>query len=1794
MIELEIAPDGPVSFPEGIVADSDEIVQFREGLFAFCKSVFDLERRDIKNLALRFFSEGLTSAWVFRLQINLKRPAGSSPVRVLKYDSRENVTRELRNYKETGFKLREKLFPIMETQIHPCGPKKAFLVMSSIIDSYNARTSYNLIQYVIDRHELSDDFLDHWAQLLLDALARVVIGMEESFYSGYVAITEGNQGTNTINDLFRLKVSKLALNPHHREEYDRCATQVITMQLPQYEDFMIFGFARDEPALIARHAIHNDFNACNTLLALSDRSEFSGVRVDPMVIDFFDVAYSQSNAWSPKGWTPYYYDAARLECEILIRYFYHLAARHEISVTSLIPTILEVLAALNHASFQVFEDQSGLRAGELNFIYKIVYYLRRSRFEPGRAKNAGKLPTSHFLNYCASAMTFSFFYLKFEREENISAKKILALAIAGFYRSFLNKPALSTPTGYDVPRVDQIGLRGFMLSNGHMLETYVPPVQSLSRISKSLSAGQPHIFVECPPGSGKTALVLYLSQVLNLERHDDAIPLTHFLSIPVFLQRGGAIRPVERSAEFPLDYILRRIANFLPELLPLPKEQSDPAGFVPFLARASVALIQRDLHLLIMFDSISSASDFPDLIPARLPPRVHILFTERPACEPVSRMIRKKGLQPVSIVLEPLNAAATSAMIEGSGIHVTELDAQRIHEKSCGLPLYIVGLIQMRKDGASDSQNDLPENVSDLYSDLLREIIKSDRNEETVRLLATLSLSAGPLSADQLAAICGETGPVARLQVIERLKLFRGFVVSHNSLNLEIFHSTLGEYLTENLDVAFMQSVREQFVAYFKELGRFAPNSPDANYALKYFGIQLWNWERDAEIVDLVTVVFSSESHTNHFPFLENLLLGIARRSTDKSAQARLQGIMEQFTHRHAIREEQLIGAEAALRELLQRLEGGGNLSAAYIVAIAKLPIQRAITPTSPRNCRNVFALMGYCGALAARMGKLDAARAHFIAACQRSDPVIDFEQLPGPDRELAAAHEAFGDLELKANNLREAHIHYSISVDVRLRLLALFPHDALFHLDLSSAMDSLGNLASHYGNSEAALGWYEWSLDILTDLSETYSEQTRLRDSLSLDFSDVSQVALKLKARIIRSLTLAHVRLGTLQGQRENLPSSRYHLSKAREISESVPDSHDPTELEADTAAICIQFGDLEVRSFAHEKAAQEIDRGLSILEDLTKRFPDEVKFRKNYLIAAKEIADLFLKLIRLEDATHLLAKGIRACEDGSNRYPDDTFFGNQLADLFLRQAKIETHFNRIPLARDFMGKALDIQSRLASENREQPLFSSSLGKSLQSIAITEFSFGNLSEARDLLHQSQLVFAELVQDFPDRPLFRKSLAESLQVLGNLEFDVGNPDAGRPVLASSMDIFKTLHNEFPDRREFRDALSGSHKIIAERSLARDDAIRELKLALKLDEETLRRDPNDPVALHEVARLCGRLGAFEKSQNASESRGFHERAVSICERLVREYPARPEMKEALARSLLEFGLTLKKNNPPESQTLLRNAETLFHELTVAYPAAFQFCFGLATTEGALGDCEAALGDHPLARVHFSRALSAFRNLIDQYPDMPVYRSGSAWILGDWGRVEKQALDFRRAAELFAQALDMANVLRKKEPTNPSQRQLGTELLDDLTKLADEQYMSLPSRPLLLLVLIFRRRAMRLRLELAEGIIHPCLQNWIEEVKFAPTAENILQFLLIAAKFSEVQSLLWKPEEAHKTLETADRILMTVLDHLGSVSRMQQVLRRIYGNLAKFAFMRGEREMARVYKGRLISLLGSGDT
>ncbi len=190
-------------------------------------------------------------------------------------------------------------------------------------------------------------------------------------------------------------------------------------------------------------------------------------------------------------------------------------------------------------------------------------------------------------------------------------------------------------------------------------------------------------------------------------------------------------------------------------------------------------------------------------------------------------------------------------------------------------------------------------------------------------------------------------------------------------------------------------------------------------------------------------------------------------------------------------------------------------------------------------------------------------------------------------------------------------------------------------------------------------------------------------------------------------------------------------------------------------------------------------------------------------------------------------------------------------------------------------------------------------------------------------------------------------------------------------------------------------------------------------------------PDVPEYRADLARTEINLGAWLSDHHQAEKgTPMMRQGLRRLEQVTGQQPDQPEHRFALAAGYIQLGLRVSADT--DRVAAYRRALALFQPLVTAYPRQ-RYREGLAVGYLDLGEALARLGQREQAEQASRQGIAVAKQLIADYPQVPIYRTHLAGCLNNLGNMLREAGQLREAEAAFRECLEHWRVVQRLAPT-----------------------------------------------------------------------------------------------------------------------------------------------------------------
>lgn len=1343
----------------------DEYTQFRENLHEYWKTV-DLRELgaewEVTKADLRFYSEGLTGALVFRAGVHTAGNDSEQFIRVMKYDEVDKIRDEVKKYRHTGARSDAKIFPSLHAGEDMNG--RAFVAMRSVIDSNRAVKAHTLIRYLLMKYRGNRTYLNLYGDRIGEALSKVNSALGDDFY--FRELARGVYNGMTIGDCMRSKAGFDVLQDKtggtFGETYDRCAGIIRSAldaagtEVPDAASFL--DIQADAPAILSTHAIHKDYNVNNTLMAIdvSGREEV----VEPMLIDFAEVNFREPPGMIENcgNWVPLLYDAARLESEIIIRFFDAClvenngpAAEIAIEFDSLWEVAGCFLETLDRGIFTDLRSPVPeiISDGSINYLFRILFAFRSSVFGP--LIEEGLCDAECIMaNYRWCMTAFNYFYLKFSSEERIAEKKPLALAMAALFRQkLINGEMFEAVRPYRAIPMQEMDLSPFTGLITELSGRYIAHDDEISRILDFAESEEYcHLLVQGNPGTGKTSLTAFLTRLLNGDlivpdlQDREVVTQGKCACIPWFIRQ-------EEEGTVPIEWIGRQIVRLMPSLGGIMEPDVPEYGgaglspegqqsgtkklkdrFSELLRSADYLLAGQGRRLVIVIDGLDNRpSSIEEIVVNERFTRISFIYLSRPDLRSRDVLLSLFGVaEPVELAF--FGPDDLELYLRRRGINVGHEGQERLFRLSKGYQIYVDRLCGiMEREGSGilerlETKEESAGGLDGLYREIVRSRIKGNTGAREVALF--LALAREPLHRDQLTALMEPVhGDDATDIASEGIEVCVPVLRYTETGRMEIFHRTAADYLLREYP-ALMPGIRERFALYLVNTIEDAAGKQEMDthrrYAAAHAGVHLYGWGMDEELVRIISYVFddTNEYAKEYDSILENMVMDVIPRES-KPGESRLAELLNTIAAAGGYR----------LEDVSSSLSWNIFHTVYYTWAIKLNLVAIKICETLYRsNSGNVFIayrLATYyrnLGYLFNNEGRKEEAERY----CQRALEITETLNKSNPDivdipNSLALIYSSLGSIYYSEGRREEAERYYLRAVEIEELLYKSNPGHITIANGLAAIYRNLGSLCGDESQREEVERYYHKAIDICETLYRSYPDNVNVASGLASIYGGLGFIYL-------------------YEDRREE--AERYY-HRSIEICETLYMSN-PGRIDI-ANELATKYGSLGTLYYNQVRGAEaewNYLRAVEIREPLYKSNPGHVAIANGLAVTYGSIGLLYQDEERREEAVRYYQRAIEISEQLYASNPNLVAVANGLARLYGNLGSLyQEEGLREEVERNYL-RAIEIREMLYRSNPDHVIIADGLATNYGNLGSLYTDGSQFVEAENMFQRACEIYSDM------------------------------------------------------------------------------------------------------------------------------------------------------------------------------------------------------------------------------------------------------------------------------------------------------------------------------------------------------------------------------------------------------------------------------------------------------------------
>jgi tetratricopeptide (TPR) repeat protein len=289
--------------------------------------------------------------------------------------------------------------------------------------------------------------------------------------------------------------------------------------------------------------------------------------------------------------------------------------------------------------------------------------------------------------------------------------------------------------------------------------------------------------------------------------------------------------------------------------------------------------------------------------------------------------------------------------------------------------------------------------------------------------------------------------------------------------------------------------------------------------------------------------------------------------------------------------------------------------------------------------------------------------------------------------------------------------------------------------------------------------------------------------------------------------------------------------------------------------------------------------------------------------------------------------------------------------------------------------------------------------GLAYRALAQAADELGSPRDAAELYQQAREIFEQLIADHPEQSSHQAELANILHDLGILYQNLEQFTEAKKIYDQAVPLRRKLVKAHPDQPDLQERLART--------------------------------------IHQEARLYKLIGQTEQSKK------LNAEALPMFEQLARQKPGEPELQYTLAGTYHNLGML--QNTPAEGQAMFDKAIALCTKLVRKFPAVSHYTEQLAASFHSRGMLYAQNKQFAKAKADFDAALPYRQRLVREHEKVPVYQYGLANLFHSQGLLFLDLKQWRKATSTFEEALLLSEKLADHPQAKPLYKEQRRRLL-----------------------------------------------------------------------------------------------------------------------------------------------------
>jgi eukaryotic-like serine/threonine-protein kinase len=360
-------------------------------------------------------------------------------------------------------------------------------------------------------------------------------------------------------------------------------------------------------------------------------------------------------------------------------------------------------------------------------------------------------------------------------------------------------------------------------------------------------------------------------------------------------------------------------------------------------------------------------------------------------------------------------------------------------------------------------------------------------------------------------------------------------------------------------------------------------------------------------------------------------------------------------------------------------------------------------------------------------------------------------------------------------------------------------------------------------------------------------------------------------------------------------------------------------------------------------------------------------------------------------------------------------------------------------PLRKELLEAALAYYEDFLKQRPTDPELQAELAAAFIRVSQIYTAINSDNQAMAALNQGVKLVEKLRAAYPKTTDWQLRLAGTYNVGRDLHYGNEAPaaaNAARDLLTTTIRIWEQFAAEHRDVAGFRSDLAAFYSFRADLEMdssRRDAAVHDYRKARDLWETLAREFPAAPDYRAALSRSLDGMGkAMQRLHQQPEAETLYGQSLAIREALASEFPDRPEYRIEVAYAELRLARLLPPERAAEANTKLRLAQSLLVKAVAESPNVPSLRENLGITYYDLARLQRRMGQPDEAILSCCESLAIYERLGADYPALHQYRERWASHCRDLAVMLLDANRPEEAERCYAQAVEVMERLVAQAP------------------------------------------------------------------------------------------------------------------------------------------------------------------